>query len=488
MNKQTILVRTRPGETRIASIDEKHRLVDFAVYRKEGTSDGQSVGEVFIGRVKRIVPAMDAAFVDIGQAKDAFLGLSDARMHGHFGHEEPSDKISDHVHEGEAIMVQVLHDARETKGAKITRRINITGDMMILSPEAGKTARISSRINNKPERARLLEIAEWLLEKTEHTIIVRSAAEGASAEDLSAELEKLKNKWLELCQMKKNAKVPSHLGINESALEKYLKDTGLKYVEKIISDDPDQCGASAKCEMFSAAKDGSDDIFKAFNISDQVGGILDPVVALPSGGSLIIEETSALTAIDVNSASAAKPGTKGAGAGGVALATNMEAVGEAARQIRIRNLAGVIVIDLMAMRGRDYEKKVLDCARTAMVDDPSRPRIHGITKTGLLEITRPRRRPPLSHILCDPCPQCPSGRAISPISSALVALETVLAEVRANPALIPTLTAHPSIIKALEKRLPGALAEIEAKIGQPLELLADNGLKSGEYTIDPSQP
>ncbi|MDH5488601.1 MAG: ribonuclease E/G [Rhodospirillaceae bacterium] len=487
MSKQTILVRTRPGETRIARIDEKYRLVDFAVYRKEGTSDGQSVGEVFMGRVKRIVPAMEAAFVDIGQAKDAFLGLSDARRQTHFGPEEPVDKISDHVHEGEAIMVQVLHDAREAKGAKITRRINITGDMMVLSPDGGKTARVSSRINNKSERARLLEIAEGLLEKTENTIIVRSAAEGASTEDLSAELEKLKNKWVGLCQMEKNAKVPSHLGINESALEKYLKDTGLKYVEKIISDDPTQCGTSAKCEIFNATKGGDDDIFKAFNISDQVSGVLDPVVDLPSGGSLIIEETSALTAIDVNSASAAKPGTKGASAGGVALATNMEAVSEAARQIRIRNLSGVIVVDLMAMRGSGFEKKVLDRARAALNDDPARPRIHGITKTGLLEITRPRQRPPLSHILCDPCPQCPSGRGTSPLSSALLALEAVLREVSANPGLMPTLAAHPDIIAALEKRLPGALAEMESKIGQPLELLADKGLKNGEYRIEPSQ-
>lgn len=486
MNKQTILVRTRPGETRIARIDEKSRLIDFAVYRKDGSGDGQSVGEVFVGRVKRVVPAMEAAFVDIGQDKDAFLGLGDARLQMHYGPDEPTDKISDYVHEGEAIMVQVLHDAREAKGAKITRRINITGDMMVLSPGGGKTARVSSRINNKSERARLLEIAEGLLDKTENTIIVRSAAEGANPADMLAELEKLQNKWHELLEMKKNAKVPSHLGINQSALEKYLKDSGLKFVEKIITDDAAQCTANAKCEIFHHGKGINDDIFRAFNISDQVDGVLNPVVALPSGGSLIIEETSALTAIDVNVSGAAKPASSGR-ASDIALETNIEAVVEGARQMRLRNLSGVIVIDLMAMRKTGSEKKVLDRMRAAMTDDPAGPRIHGITKTGLLEITRPRRRPPLSHILCDPCSMCPSGWAISPLSRALKALEAVLAEVRARPGLMPTLVAHPDIISALEKNASGALAEIEAKIGQPLELLADNGLKNGEFQIEASQ-
>ncbi|MDH5188165.1 MAG: ribonuclease E/G [Rhodospirillaceae bacterium] len=491
MNKQIILVRTRPGETRIARIDEKFRLIDFSVYRKDGAGEGQSVGEIFLGRVRRVVPAMEAAFVDIGQEKDAFLGLGDARLQIHYGPEEPTDKISDHVHEGEAIMVQVLADAREAKGAKITKRINITGDMMVFSPVGEKTARVSSRINNKPERARLLEIAQGLLGETAYTIIVRSAAEGASTEDLLAELEKLKNKWAKLSQMAKNAKAPSHLGIDESALGKYLKDSGLKFVEKIITDDPSQCAASVKCEMFAPektnSKGGGSDIFKAFNISDQIDGILDPVVELPSGGSLIIEETSALTAIDVNSASAAKPSGKGARASDIALETNIEAVVEAARQIRIRNLAGIIVIDLMAMRGGTGDKKILDHARAAMADDPARPRIYGITKTGLLEITRPRRRPPLSHILSAPCSQCPSGRAISPLSSGLMALEAVLIEVSANPGLMPTLAAHSDIILALENEASGALAEMETKIGQPLELLIDNGLKKGQFRIDRSQ-
>ena len=473
MSEQTVLVRSRPGETRIARIDDKSVLVDFAVYRDGSDGAAGLVGEVFLGRVRRVVPAMEAAFVDIAQGKDAFLGLSDARIQPHFGPDEAGDKISDHVHEGQAVMVQVLIDARETKGAKITMRVNITGDMIVFSPGGGGSARVSSRIKNKAERKRLLGLAEKMLEG-EHTIIVRSAAEGADEKDLTVELESLKNKWAQLSEMSSNAKAPEHLPVNENALEKYLKDTGRKSVTRILSDDASFDG----CEHFST---GDGDIFKKFNIADQVAGLLGPVVALKSGGSIIIEETAALTAIDVNS------GGAGGSARELALSTNMEAVVEAARHIRLRNMAGVIVIDLMAMRSKDSEKKVVDAMRRALSDDPARPRLHGITSTGLLEITRPRKRPPLSNILCAPCAECPSGRGLSALSIGLGALDAVLTEVRSSPALMPTLVAHPDVIKALEQDAPGALSEMETRLGQPLELLPDGGLKKGSFRVDAAQ-
>ncbi|MCK5546261.1 MAG: ribonuclease E/G, partial [Rhodospirillaceae bacterium] len=285
MSEQTILIRNRPGETRIARIDDKSTLLDFAVYRGGSDNGGQLVGEVFLGRVRRVVPAMEAAFVDIGQEKDAFLGLSDARAQPHFGPNNEIDKISDYVHEGEAILVQVLTDARETKGAKITKRVNVTGDTLVFSALGDGSARVSSRIKNKAERTRLLGLAENML-KNENTIIVRSAAENADEKDLKAELETLKNKWNQLLEMASNAKAPAHIGINENALEKYLKDTGRKSVTRIISDD----ASIDNCEIFSGG-----DIFKKFNISDQVDGLLEPVVNLKSGGSIIIEETAALT-------------------------------------------------------------------------------------------------------------------------------------------------------------------------------------------------
>ena len=482
MTEQTILVRNRPGETKIARINDKSILLDFAVYRDGSDGAAGLVGEIFLGRVRRVASAMEAAFVDIGQEKDAFLGLSDARMQPHFsaGPNDVSDKISDYVHEGEAVMVQVLIDARETKGAKITKRISITGDMIVLSPDAGKSARVSSRIKNKAERTRLLSLAEKML-KNEHTIIVRSAAEGADEKDLKTELEILENKWGEISKMADSAKAPAHIGISESILKKYLKDTGAKSVTRIIIDTSNDA-SSDDIDGIEHFGSGDGDIFKKFGIADQVDGLLNPVVNLKSGGSIIIEETAALTAIDVNSAAAAGPARE------LAMATNMEAVHEAARHMRLRNMAGVIVIDLMAMRSKEAEKKVLAAMRGALADDPARPRIHGITRAGLLEITRPRKRPPLSNILCEPCAECSIiGRTLSALSIGLGALDAVLTEVRSNPALMPTLVAHPDVIRALEQDAAGALAEMEIRLGQPLELLPDGGLKRGSFRVDASK-
>lgn len=497
MSKQTILVRTRPGQTKIARIENAIEneniptLVDFAVYR-DGSAGGpgQLAGEVFMARVKRVVPAMEAAFIDIGQDKDAFMGLADARLQPHFGPEASIDKISDHVHEGEAVLVQVLADAREAKGAKVSRRVNITGDILVLAPggeASGEVSiRVSSRIKNKAERSRLMGLVENIVDpSSSDTIIIRSSASGASELDFSAELEKLKNKWAELLKISKNAKPPEHLGTCESALEKYLKDSGRNSDSQIICDDPSVIADITGAELFPTTN--TEDIFSHYNISDQVDGLLEPVAPLKSGGSIIIEETSALTAIDVNSASAGAPGKKSGSTADLAMATNLEAIAMAARQIVCRNIAGVIVIDLLKFKSRETKKKLINAMAGALAHDPQRPRIHGITSTGLLEITRPRSRPPLSHIMCEPCGECASGYSLSALSIGLSALEAVLTEVRTNPGLMPALNAHPDVIRALESDASGALFAMEAKLGQPLELVGDVGLKKGSFAVVPSQ-
>ena len=219
-----------------------------------------------------------------------------------------------------------------------------------------------------------------------------------------------------------------------------------------------------------------------------MAGLLDPVVALKSGGSIIIEETAALTAIDVNSGAAGGPGGKSGSGLALAMSTNLEAVAEAARQIRLRNIAGIIVIDLMAMRSRGAEKKVMDAMRGHLSDDPVRSRIMGITGAGLLEIIRPRKRPSLSSILCEPCSARSTAHStLSPLSIGLQALDAVLVEVRSNPALMPVLRAYPDVIRALQVGAPDALLEMETKLGRPLELSPDDGLKKGVFTVDVAQ-
>lgn len=480
MALDTLLVRSRPGETRIARVDSDGRLADFALFR-EGL--GGLGAQVFLGRVVRVEPAMEAAFVDIGEAKAAFLGLAEARQTPHFGPGEATDRIGDHVHEGQALMVQVLSEPHETKGCKITARPRLAGDLLVFEPGEGISARVSNRIRDKAERARLLELALGM--KAQGVVVVRSAAEGADETALKAELDALTARWAALGVALTSAKPPARLSIPESPLSYYLGKTGRGGIGRIVSDDPGD--ASDGVEAFDGRNDNKD-IFEAFNIADQVEGLLRPNVALASGGSIIIEETAALSTIDVNSGSSGGRGGRGPD---LAQATNLEAVVEAARHIRLRNLGGLIVVDLLSFgakaKNKVREKKVLSAFRAALASDPLKPRLLGVSAGGLAEVIRPRKSAPLSHIVLEPCPTCDGGRALSNLSQGLKALERVLAEVRAQPNLIPALVAHPGVIKALNDHAPAALVQMEAQLGQPLELVPDASLKPGALRVDAAQ-
>lgn len=475
MAGDTLLVRTRPGETRIARINSDGLLVDFALNR-EGL--GGLRAQVFLGRVVRVEPAMEAAFVDIGQAKAAFLGLAEARAHIHTGPTEASDRISDHVHEGQALMVQVLSEPFETKGCKITTRPKLAGDLLVFEPQDESSVRVSTRIKDKGERDRLLALADGL--NAPGVLVVRSAAEGADEAALKDALDVLSARWQGLNDAGKSAQAPARLSQPQSPLGQYLGDVDQSAFERIVSDDPSETGA----ETFDARKD----IFEAFNVADQVEVLMGPHVDLASGGSIIVEETAALTAIDVNSGNS--EGASGRGPD-LAQATNLEAVVEVARQIRLRNLGGLIVVDLLSYgakaKNKVREKKVLAAFKAALAADPRRPQLLGVSAGGLAEVIRPRKSAPLSHIVSEPCPTCPGGRATSDLSHGLKALERVLAEVQADPKLIPALVAHPDLITALNNQAPAALAQMQDRLGQPLELVSDATMGSGRFRVIAAQ-
>ena len=227
---------------------------------------------------------------------------------------------------------------------------------------------------------------------------------------------------------------------------------------------------------------GNEDVFQVLGVADEVEGLLHRIVKLKSGGSIIIEETAALTAIDVNAGSAGE-GRGGRGSD-LAFNTNVEAVIEAARQMRLRNLGGLIVIDLMAVKGEGAVGRIVNAMKDALVRDPAGPHVLGTGKSGLLEVTRPRKRLPLSQQLLEPCSLCMSGRSEAALAVGLRALDRVLAEVWANPALIPALRAPTAVIMALKEDASDALAEMEAKLGQRLDLVGDDTLPGGTFQIE----
>ena len=493
MPTDTLIVRVRPGEIRLALLDtKKHQLKDFALYRGQVSGraggPGAQVGEVYLGRVKKVLPAMEAAFVDIGQSREGFLGLSDARPQQQMGASAVRDRISDYVREGEAIWVQVLAEARDDKGAKLSRRISVTGSLCVLTP-GDPGVRVSKRVGDEVERNRLRACIVGAL-KNGDGCVMRSGAQGATEAALRGEIELLRARWVELQERAAGATPPKRLSAEDLAPVQFLTETGVAGLAKIVVDDSGLAAALAlELEKLGVALPGgverhvgASDVFQALGIADEVAGLLCPVVKLKSGGSLIIEETAAFTAIDVNAGASAE-GRGGRGAD-LAFATNLEAVAEAARQMRLRNLGGLIVMDLMAMQDGVAAGRIVTAMKEAVAHDPAGPNVLGTTKAGLLEITRPRRRPPLSHQVLGPCPVCGSHLAEAPLTVGLRALEQVLAEVWASPALIPILRAPTAVVLALRHEAPDALDEIESRLGQPLDMILDDALAPGTFRID----
>jgi len=488
MAMDTLIIRVRPGETRIARADVHNRLKDFAVYRDQKAG---LVGDVFLGRVKKVIPAMEAAFIDIGTDRAGFLALPEARQQPHMGGEAPRDRIADYVQEGQAIMVQVLAGAREGKGPKLTRRVNVSGAFLVLTP-GDPGIRVSKRIRDDAERNRLRALLTGHLTGHEGCVI-RSGAQGAGDKPIRAEVGILHARWAELESKAKEASPPALLSGDVPAPVQFLTENGHGGLTKIIIDDADTAQIlEAELKMLDALPSGGierppgvGDVFEAAGVADEVEALLNPQVSLPGGGTLIIEETAAVTTIDINTGGA---GTgKGGRAADLALATNLEAMKESARQMRLRNLAGLIVIDILATQGKDGPGRVVTTLKEALAPDPAGPQVLGTTKGGLLEVTRPRRHPPLSTQLLAPCPVCRTGRAEAPLSVGYRALDRVLAEVWAQPSLIPALRAHSTVVRALKDQGGAALDEMEIKLGQPVELIPDDAIGHGQFRIEPAQ-
>lgn len=481
MVADTLLVRCRPGEVRLARVNHKGALIDFALYRTQSQRNQAQAGDVFLGRVKKVVPALEAAFVDIGAEREGFLGLTDARPHQHTS-STVRDRIADYVHEGESVLVQVTAEARADKGAKLTRRPSVTGALLVLTP-GDPGVRVSKRVTDDAMRAKMRAAITGKL-PGDVGCVVRSAARDASEAALKGELALLTARWTEILDRARACTAPARLSAEDLIPVQYLTETGLAGLGRIEIDDAELARATqAELEKLGALPPGKverpagrEDIFKVHAIADEIDALMSPVVPLKSGGTLIIEETAALTVIDVNAG-----GGRGADA---AMTTNLEAVKEAARQMRLRNLSGLIVMDLMAVRGEGAYGRIVNALKDAVAHDPAGPFILGTTKAGLLEITRPRKRAPLSHALSGPCPVCASNRAESPLATGLRALERVLEEVWAQPALVPTLRVSGDVISALKTQAPDALGEVARKLGHDLDFIEDNARPKGTFAIE----
>ena len=446
----------------------------------ERAGEGTLAGNVYLGRVEKVVPGIAAAFVDIGLERSGFLGLAEARPPLAAG-ETPEDRITDHLSEGDAVLVQVQRDPAADKGAKLTTHITLTGRYAVLLPGSAEI-HLSRRIDGKAERDRLHDFVRRALHPGEG-IILRTMAAGAEAGDLEADVERLREIWAEIGARAKSAKAPALVRAEMDAARRALRDEANAAVRESVVSGERLLGELrrefAEASVPLRAHDGTLPLFEEYGVEEEIDRALARRVPLPSGGSLIIDPTAALVAIDVNTG-----GRPGGGQEETALRTDLEAADEIARQLRLRNLSGQFAVDFVPLKKRENQVRVLEALRAAVAGDRCPTHVLGYTKLGLVEMTRQRRSASLGETLTAGCPACDgTGYLCSPETLAFEALRRALRAGRATPGAGVEIVAPPAVIEVLETKAAGALAETRDRLGGALALRAEPAMAPGRIEI-----
>lgn len=367
-----IYIRKSEG-TDIAVVEDGHLVEYFPA------DDASASEAVILGKVERIMPGMKAAFVQIGQEKCGFLPL-----------EERSCPDLPKLHTGMPVLVQVRKEAQGVKGAFLSRDINLCGEFVLFSP-LNRMLAVSSRITKERHRKALKELAKDI-SGGEFGLIMRSASRGADEALIRAEVEELRNRWEAIRKAAPTAHVPSILHAPRTTLDLVMADYHPRGIDRICTND---ASLTEKLSAFAPVTVMGDNLYDVARISTQLQKALDRRVWLESGGNLVFDPCEAMTVIDVNTAKF----TGKTALADTVLQTNLEACEEIARQVRLRNISGIIIIDMIDMIPREHHHAVLEALNRAFASDRIKTVVHGFTSLGLVEMTRKRSRPPLREVL-----------------------------------------------------------------------------------------
>ncbi|HEY5049214.1 MAG TPA: Rne/Rng family ribonuclease [Rhizomicrobium sp.] len=473
MNRE-VLINAGAGEIRVAVVEDG-RLQELFVERtiglddgalKRARADGRSghslIGNIVLGRVQRVLPGMQAAFVDIGLDRSGFLGAREARCLADlpgFG-EERAPKIGDCVREGEEIVVQVVKDPIGEKGARLSANVTIPGRLLVLIPNQAGIA-LSRRIENETERARLLAIGEEMIAKANGRdfagagYIVRSAAIGSTLADFREDAERLLEAWKPVMAKRQSARAPVTLYHDLYPVERTMRDEVDAQTTRVLIDDAlafEAARAYCRRAMPEAESkvvlfDGPGVLFDLYDLEDAIELLLNPRVPLPSGGWITIEGTEALTAIDVNSGSF----TAATGLEETSLKVNLEAADAIGRQLILRGVGGLIVVDFIHLNELANVKAVLDLLSASLAKDRTPTQISAMSEFGLVEITRKRIRDPLIKLMTECCRPChASGRTRTRDSVAMDVLRRIERQAASAPGKTILVRASPEIIEWLK--------------------------------------
>lgn len=484
---EELLINVTPHETRVAFVENGVlQEVHIERARRRGL-----VGNIYKGRVSRVLPGMQAAFVDIGMERTAFLHASDilpsATGAPENGNGERQD-IAALIREGQDIVVQVVKDPLGTKGARLTTHISIPARFLVLMPGSNHVG-VSQKIEQEQERQRLKDIIRELTPAyVQGGYILRTAAESANEEALRKDMEFLAKLWDAINERAANDPPGSLIHEDLPLVMRTMRDLVDTEIEKVRIDSRE---TFLKVQKFASKfipelaprvehYSGERPIFDIYSVEDEIQRALERKVQLKSGGYLIIDQTEAMTTIDVNT---------GAFVGHRNLEetifkTNLEATQTIARQLRLRNLGGIIIIDFIDMEDLEHRRQVLRALEKALERDHARTHISEVSSLGLVEMTRKRTRESLEHVLCETCPTCNGrGTVKTPETVCYEIFREILREARQYDANQMLVLASQEVVDRLLDEESTAVAELEEFIGRPIKFQVESLYTQEQFDV-----
>jgi len=505
MYKQ-LIINVADHETRVALLEDG-TIAELYVDRGD---DSNIVGNVYKGKVLRVLPGMQAAFVNIGLSQAAFIYVDDvfyddfreyerlfnveSEMNDEESENEPSQRfpkkrefnIEELIYEGQEILVQVAKSPMGTKGARISSYISMPGRFLVLMPTSEHIG-ISRRIEDEAERERLKRLVQKL--KTENFgYIVRTAAEGEQEEKLAYEMGFLNNLWKNIRKKFETAAAPSLLHQEISISLRAVRDLLIQEVEKVVIDSKPTYHAilsfldnyMPSLKEHVVLYEGSEPVFDAYNLEGDISRALKRKVWLKSGGYILIEHTEALVAIDVNTGRyVGKHNLEE-----TILKTNLEAVKEIAYQIRLRDLGGIIIIDFIDMEKKSNQEKIFNALKEALKKDKSKTHVLPMSEMGLIQMTRKRTREPLTRLLCEPCFYCEGeGYLISRQSICNNIYREILRDAYDMDGTRLTLRVNPQIAELFLGQENLLIANLERNIGKQIVIYPNPEFHMEQFDI-----
>jgi ribonuclease G len=499
-----LVINTTPHETRIALI-ENGTIAELYIERSRVKG---IVGNIYRGKVIRVLPGMQAAFVDIGLEKAAFLYVADVfeaiedyesfmdgadKKEGQLDEDgqaiNPMHPIEELLQEGQEILVQVSKEPISTKGARITAHISLPGRHLVYMPTVDHVG-VSRRIENEEERERLKEIVERI-KPNSGGFIIRTVSEGKSEEDLLTDMQYLTMLWEEVVKKNEKAHAPFLIHSDLDVTQKVVRDILTEDVDRIVVDSKPEYDKiiqfistfMPKIKYSIELYEENEPIFDHFGLEVEISRALGRKVWLKSGGYIIIEQTEALTAIDVNTGRyVGKHNLED-----TILKTNLEAVKEIAYQLRLRNIGGIIIIDFIDMEKEVNREKVFTALEEALKADKSKTNILKMSDLGLLEMTRKRVRESIGRLMCEPCPYC---EGLGYVKSKTTVCQEIFRELRREMLGLRgtkvMLTVHPQVADLLYDEERRGLEDLEKRFKKRITVRAKPGFHQEQFEINVS--